>query len=275
MRSYYLKIVIIAALLGMACTTKVSEWVLINADPDKYALVYYHNGTIPTPVKQQHSELENMTKTANLLFRTVLQENIEKPYYGLYYQNRLISEYADYNALSTVAFSGFEEAFSYNSEKGKVICFKINDRQFLEFIEDKNAKDTDRLVSLVFDCDNPARMEVYLRSKNIPIVRETETDAAGNEVLVIQGTEFYSIKFTRYLPEGLHNKTAGKFLGENRIAHRLHHAGLHVSDVAKANRLYREVLGFSEMWRFREENDATPITSTCAFPIVWKTSNTW
>ncbi len=43
MKSYYLKIVIIAALLGMACTTKVSEWVLQNADPDKYVLVYYHN----------------------------------------------------------------------------------------------------------------------------------------------------------------------------------------------------------------------------------------
>lgn len=155
-------------------------------------------------------------------------------------------------------FLGFEEAFSYNSEKGKVICFKINDRQFLEFIEDKNAKEKDRLVSVAFDCDNPARMEVYLRSKNIPIVRETETDAAGNEVLVIQGTEFYTIQFTRYLPEGLHNKTAGKFLGENRIAHRLHHAGLHVSDVTKANSLYRDVLGFSEMWRFREEDDASP-----------------
>lgn len=120
MRSYYLKIVIIAALLGMACTTKVSEWVLQNAEPDKYTLVYYHNGTIPTSVKQQHSELEKMTKTANLLFRTVQQEGIGKSHYGLFYQNRLISEYADYNAVNTVAFSALREKVATELMAGKL-----------------------------------------------------------------------------------------------------------------------------------------------------------
>ena len=31
-------------------------------------------------------------------------------------------------------FLGFDEAFSYPSGLGKVISFKVNDRQFLEFV---------------------------------------------------------------------------------------------------------------------------------------------
>jgi hypothetical protein len=31
-------------------------------------------------------------------------------------------------------FLGFDEAFSYPSDLGKVISFKVNDRQFLEFV---------------------------------------------------------------------------------------------------------------------------------------------
>jgi hypothetical protein len=108
----------------MACTTKVSEWVLVNSLADKYTLVYYHNGTIPASVKQQHNELEKMTKTANLLFRTMLKEGIEKSYYGLYYKNRLISEYADYNSVNTVAFSTLRGKIASELMAGK-LCVMV------------------------------------------------------------------------------------------------------------------------------------------------------
>ena len=120
MKSYYLKILIIAAILSMACTTKVSEWVLVNSDADKYTLVYYHNGTIPTSVKQQNQELEKMTKTANLIFKTVSKESNEKPHYGLYYQNRLISEYADYNAIRAITVSALREKIATELMAGKL-----------------------------------------------------------------------------------------------------------------------------------------------------------
>lgn len=120
MKSYYLKILVIAAILSMACTTKVSEWVLMNSVADKYLLVYYHNGTIPASVKQQHNELEKITKTANLQFKTVLKEGNEKSHYGLYYKNRLISEYADYNSIRTIAFSALREKIATELLEGKL-----------------------------------------------------------------------------------------------------------------------------------------------------------
>ena len=155
-------------------------------------------------------------------------------------------------------FLGYEEAFSYSSGDKKIISFKVNDRQFLEFTEDKNAKEKNRLVSVSFDCDEIGKMETFLRSKNIKILNEAGKDGAGNEILRVPGTEFYQIEFIRFLPGSLHKKSAGKFLGKDRIADRLHHAGLFVSNVEKADHFYGDILGFNEMWRFKEENDVKP-----------------
>lgn len=120
MKPFYLKILIIAAILSMACTTKVSEWFLLNAVPGKYNLAYYHNGTISETAVQQNKKLENGFKTANIQFRTVSKKDIEKPYYALYYKNRLISEYADYNAVSSIAFSPSREKIAADLMDGKL-----------------------------------------------------------------------------------------------------------------------------------------------------------
>ncbi|MDX1284717.1 MAG: hypothetical protein R3182_06885, partial [Draconibacterium sp.] len=66
MRIKYLKILIVGALLSLACTTKVSEWVLLNSVPDKYLLVYFHKNEIPETVNNKHFEIENRLKPANI-----------------------------------------------------------------------------------------------------------------------------------------------------------------------------------------------------------------
>src|SRR5690554_6420717 len=102
MRSNFLKVLVFAAIVSLACTTKVSEWFLINSVPDRYLLVYYHNGDIPEPVIRQNQELENRIRAANMLFKSVQEKEIEKPHYALYYNNRLFSEYSDYDALQKI-----------------------------------------------------------------------------------------------------------------------------------------------------------------------------
>jgi hypothetical protein len=120
MKSNYLKILIIAAVLSLSCTTKVSEWFLLNSVPDKYLLIYYHNSAIPESVVKQNKELESRHKTANLFFRSVLKEDIEKPYYALYYNNRLFSEYADYNSLDNIEFSPVRAEITSDLLAGKL-----------------------------------------------------------------------------------------------------------------------------------------------------------
>src|SRR5660397_63915 len=105
MKQIYFKIIIIGALLSLACTTKVSEWVLLNSVPDTYLLVYFHNNEISEIVKKQHSEIENQFKTANILLKTMQRDEVENPYYALYFNNRLISENIDENQLENLTFS--------------------------------------------------------------------------------------------------------------------------------------------------------------------------
>jgi hypothetical protein len=116
----YLKILIFIVILSLACTTKVSEWVLLNAPADRYLLVYYHNGALTEQVRQQNREVESMTKKANLLFRQVLKENIRQPYYALFYNNRLFSEYSDYPALNGLIDSPLRKKIAGDLLDGKL-----------------------------------------------------------------------------------------------------------------------------------------------------------
>ncbi len=178
MKSNYFKILIIAAVLSLACTTKVSEWFLINSVSDRYLLVYHHNGDIPEPVVRQNQELENRIKAANMLFKSVEEDGIEKPYYALYYNNRLFSEYSDYSALRNIELSPLRTEIitelmngklaamvflrSGNKEKDenglKVLKNTIDNSHYgsiISIIElDRNSAEEKHFVSLLLNVEN-------------------------------------------------------------------------------------------------------------------------
>jgi hypothetical protein len=66
-------------------------------------------------------------------------------------------------------FLGFDEAFSYQSDQGKIISFKMNDRQFLEFIEDSLSKEKNRLVSVSLETDSVEQMRMYLQLQGVEV----------------------------------------------------------------------------------------------------------
>ena len=51
---------------------------------------------------------------------------------------------------------------------GKVISFKVNDLQFLEFVEDKDAREKPRLVSVSFETEDVWQMRESLQVKLQP-----------------------------------------------------------------------------------------------------------
>lgn len=120
MKSIHLKLLIVEAFLSLACTTKVSEWILVNSLPNRYLLVYYHNGTVTEQISLKNSELKNSLKTANVFFKQVKKGDIQQPYYALYYNNRLFSEYADYNAVCGVVFSPLRGTVANELMAGKL-----------------------------------------------------------------------------------------------------------------------------------------------------------
>lgn len=146
-------------------------------------------------------------------------------------------------------FLGFDEAFSYPSPSGTVVSFKINDRQFLEFIVDKQAKEKKRLVSVSLETESVRDMLLYLQAQGVK-VSPCITDGAGNEVIVTQDAAGNNVEFIDLKADGMHRKSKGKFLSENRISKRMHHAGLYAEKIDEQNPFWVKILKCKEIVRY-------------------------
>jgi hypothetical protein len=120
MKPLYIKALLLTAILSLACTTKVSEWVLLNAFPDRYLLVYYHKTPLSESIKVQNRDLTEKFKSANIQLRTLQKEDISAPHYALYYNNRLFSEYADSKELGDMVFSPLRNKIASELMSGKL-----------------------------------------------------------------------------------------------------------------------------------------------------------
>lgn len=189
-----------------------------------------------------------------LLAQVIQAQTIQRPpIWGIAKMTYLVSDFQlarNYYGK----FLGFDEAFTYNSVSGKVISFKVNDRQFLEFVEDKDARNKPRLVSVTFETENVEQMRKYLQEKQVKVPKEVSVDGAGNTVILVYDSSGVPIEFLKYSSNSPHKKSKGKFLSENRISKRLHHAGLYCKEVVDNEPFYVGILGFKELWRFPEDH---------------------
>jgi hypothetical protein len=108
-----------------------------------------------------------------LTAKTQGQEIQRPPVWGIAKMTFLVSDFElarDYYSN----FPGFDKAFFYSFNLGKIISFEVNDHQVIEFIEDKNAKEKNRLVFVSFETDDLQKMKEFFESKG------TETSAEIN-----------------------------------------------------------------------------------------------
>lgn len=120
MNTSYIKILILAAILSLACTTKVSEWVLLNTVPNQYTLVYFYNTPLTETVKKQNADVAQNIKPANIDFKSVERKDIREPYYGLYYGSRLFSKYPDTKSLTGLTSSPLRKKIASEIMSGKL-----------------------------------------------------------------------------------------------------------------------------------------------------------
>lgn len=196
----------------------------------------------------------------------VLSQTVERPaVWGIAKMTFLVSDFQlarDYYGK----FLGFDEALSYQSDLGLVISFKVNDRQFLEFVEDSRAKEKKRLVSVSFETENVEQMHQFILSKIQSVIPKPKIDGAGNEVFHITDPSGNIIELIDFKENGLHRKTKGKFLSENRISKRIHHVGLYAEKIADNDPFYTGIFGLRELVRFPEDKSVSPIILYLGFP---------
>jgi len=163
-------------------------------------------------------------------------------------------------------FLGFQECFSYQSDYGKVISFKVNDRQFLEFFQNRSAGDKPRMVIVSFETDNADQMRMYLGSNGIVVPSSVTTDGAENDVFTVSDPSGNKIEFVEFKASSLHKKSAGKFVSDTRISRRIHHAGLYAEKVLVNDPFYVGALNFRVIWRYPDDQSVEPSLLYLAMP---------
>jgi len=123
MKSVYYKIIVLAGLISLACTTRVSEWILLNTLSNQYTLVCFHNGALTEMLAKQNQSVSEDIKWANIQFRTVAREDIKTPY-GLYYENRLFTRYENPAQLKNLTSSPLREKIAMELMSGR-LCVMV------------------------------------------------------------------------------------------------------------------------------------------------------
>lgn len=171
MKKIYIKILVISGILSLACTTKVSEWVLLNTIANEYLLVYFHKDPLSETVKRHNLAIENDIKSANIRFRTVMKKDIEKPYYSLIYDNRQFSRYNSHDELRNLSVSPLRTKIATELMSGKLcvmLCLKTGnagkDDPAMEIIKRTVSASPFRDIIPVMELDRNSLEEKHLVS---------------------------------------------------------------------------------------------------------------
>jgi catechol 2,3-dioxygenase-like lactoylglutathione lyase family enzyme len=146
---------------------------------------------------------------------------------------------------------GYEEPFQIYKEDGALALtyFKVNERQYIEIFPGLPPDKDDRLLHVALETADIEALRVYLDSKGVKVPAKVNQGRDGNLNMTIDDPDGHRIEFVQYRPGSLHLKNKGRYVSSRRISNRILHAGITVADLAVADKFYKEILGFSEIWR--------------------------
>lgn len=146
---------------------------------------------------------------------------------------------------------GFQEPFSINAHDGKplLLCFKVNDHQYIEILPQLKSSSADRLSHISFETTDAEQLREYLASRGVRVLMAIEPTLDGNRSFAVQDPDNHTVEFIQYMPGSLHSRNFGKFLPPGRISSHIIHLGIVVQSRAAADRFYKDILGFRETWQ--------------------------
>jgi len=127
------------------------------------------------------------------------------------------------------------------------VRFEVNDRQHIEVVPGLPPGQDERLVRVAFETTDVAALRAYLVEKGVQT--ETPVTDGGDTVLTLRDPDGHAVAFVQHpVPVSLRAHRRAQ-LGPSPVSARILHVGLTVRDPAAADRFYKDVLGFSEIWR--------------------------
>ena len=146
---------------------------------------------------------------------------------------------------------GLEEAFKTKDATvaGDLICFKVNDRQFVEISPTLKGETEDRLIRVGFETKDARKLRDYLAAKGVTVPAKVGKDANGNRSFTVKDPAGHTVQFVEYVKGSVHMKDMGKHLGANRVSDHILHVGVKIPDPAKVDAFYKDILGFRLQWK--------------------------
>ena len=146
---------------------------------------------------------------------------------------------------------GMEEAFSTKDPDFPVglACFKVNDRQYVEISPTLKGETEDRLIRVGFETNDARKLRDYLAGKGVQVPAKIGKDLNGNRSFSVKDPDGHSVQFVEYLPGSLHSRNFGKHLSSTRLSDQMIHVGFRVTDPAKSDAFYKDILGFRLQWK--------------------------
>ena len=135
--------------------------------------------------------------------------------------------------------------------------FKVNDKQYIEVFPELTDPKQDRLSHISFETSDAERMRQYLASRGVKVPEKLEPMLDGNRGFDVFDPDGHDVEFVQYMPGSIHSRNFGKFLPNDRVSKRMIHVGVVVSDRAAADRFYKDILGFEEIWHGGMKDDVT------------------
>ncbi|MGA2594967.1 MAG: VOC family protein [Bryobacteraceae bacterium] len=154
---------------------------------------------------------------------------------------------------------GFQEPFTVDKPSGGLMLtyFKVNDHQYIEVFPELKSATEDRLSHIAFETTNIQQLRDYLAKRGVKVPDTLKPGLDGNLSMMLKDPDGHNVEFVEYRPGSLHSRNFGKYLPETRISQRIIHVGITVQDRAAADRFYRDILGFHEIWHGGMKDDVT------------------
>lgn len=147
-------------------------------------------------------------------------------------------------------FLGFDEPFLLNKPDGSLSLtfIKVNDRQYIELFPE-TAPGTDRLNHISIETDDAEAMRLYLGAHGVKVPGKTPKGRIGNSNFNVKDPDGHTLEIVQYEPDGWSMQNKGKYLGADRVSEKMMHIGILVGQLEPAMKFYRDLLGFTEIWR--------------------------
>jgi len=154
---------------------------------------------------------------------------------------------------------GFQEPFTVDKPSGGLMLtyFKVNDHQYIEIFPELKSPTEDRLSHIAFETTNIQQLHDYLAGKGVKVPDTLRPGLDGNLSMMLKDPDGHNVEFVEYRPGSLHTKNFGKFLPDTRVSERIIHVGITVADQAAADKFYRDILGFHDVWHGGMKDDRT------------------